>query len=97
MWIRFVKEAAANERVYREGDTALFQDELGQKMVEGGFAEYFDPRKNLVIGESPKVEGLEGANVAPEPVAFAVKGAAEVVSEPIQALKPEPTFKKGKK
>lgn len=44
MWIKFIKEAAANERVYHVGDTSLFQEELGQKLVDDGFAEYFDPK-----------------------------------------------------
>lgn len=96
MYIKFTKEAAANERVYHKDDTALFQDELGQKLVDGGFAAYYDPGESLVLVDAPAAEGLEGANVAPKPVTVDSKHVV-VDSKGVAKDAPKPEPEKAKK
>ena len=47
MWIKFVKHARVDERAYEKGDKVLFHNALGQKLVDDGFAELYDPAKDV--------------------------------------------------
>jgi len=55
MWIEFVKHARANERAYEKGDKALFQNALGQKLIDDGFAKLYDPAEDVKEAEPEAV------------------------------------------